>query len=84
MSVILSIDEDGDRVIISNDNQLLSASQYMFFKYAKHGEPFRFIIKITGTPPMTGNCQDEIQCGGCQVEYRLIRREHGQMVIFIF
>ena len=56
-----------------------------FFKYSKHGEPFRLIIHYQGTPSptITGNCQDEIQCSGCQVEYRLIRRVNGPRVIFI-
>ena len=87
MQVLLSIDEDGDKLIITNDANLLSALQFMFLKYSKHGEPFRFIIHLPGQQPpttiMTGNCQDEIQCGGCQVEYRLIRRVNGAVVIFI-
>ena len=85
MQVLLSIDEDGDKLIITNDANLLSALQFMFFKYSKHGEPFRFIIHYQGapSPTTTGNCQDEIQCSGCQVEYRLIRRVNGPRVIFI-
>ena len=31
MQVLLSTDEDGDKLKITNDDDLLSASQFMFF-----------------------------------------------------
>ena len=57
----------------------------MHFKYSRNGEPFRFIIQHSdGTLPTvkTDNCQREIHCVGCQIEYRLFRVT-GPMVISI-
>ena len=72
-----SIDEEGDKVTISSDDELVSA---LMFVKRKDDEPFRLIIQTSGGPKpetnsatstaTTGNCQGEIHwgvtCDGCQ------------------
>ncbi|XP_057378861.1 sequestosome-1-like [Daphnia carinata] len=70
------IDEEGDKVTVSSDDELLGA---LMFAKRKDDEPFRLIIQLTGgvrpegaSPPSgsPGNCEGEIHwgvtCDGCQ------------------
>ena len=93
---VVSIDEEGDKITISTDHELLSASQFMLFKLSKYGEPFRFFIhqkpktNSTTSTTLTGKCfqcPDADLCGKCEAagvhpEYRLIRVT-GPMVLYL-
>lgn len=73
---ILYVDEEGDKVTISSDDELVAA---LMFVKRKDDEPFRLIIQVSGgakteaestTTAPTGNCQGEIHwgvtCDGCK------------------
>ncbi|KAI9563804.1 hypothetical protein GHT06_011270 [Daphnia sinensis] len=70
------IDEEGDKVTVSSDDELVAA---LMFAKRKDDEPFRLIIQLSGGPKpesvstptgSPGNCEGEVHwgvtCDGCQ------------------